>query len=82
MSFHGRKWTAKEVWPEPTRAIRPYYNDLVVHGEHLYGFDSSFFTCVSARTTASRNWKTRGYGNGQVLMLPDQDLLVDPDRNR
>ncbi len=68
-------WTAKPFWPEPTRAIRPYYNDLVVHGTHLYGFDSSFFTCVALDDGKSQ-WKTRGYGNGQVLLLPDQDLLV------
>jgi outer membrane protein assembly factor BamB len=71
----GDKWSAKDVWPEPSIAIRPYYNDLVVHGEHLYGFDGNFFTCVSLSDGKSR-WKTRGYGNGQVLLLPDQDLLV------
>lgn len=75
VSRTGEGWTAKEVWPAPTRAIRPYYNDLVVHGEHLYGFDGNFFTCVSLSDGKSK-WKTRGYGNGQVLLLPDQDLLV------
>lgn len=68
-------WTATEVWPTPTRAIRPYYNDLVVHGEHLYGFDGSFFTCVSL-SDGKGKWKARGYGNGQVLLLSDQDLLL------
>jgi outer membrane protein assembly factor BamB len=71
----GDVWTANEVWPEPTRAIRPYYNDLVVHREHLYGFDGSFFTCINLVDGKSK-WKTRGYGNGQVLLLPEQDLLV------
>ena len=75
VSRTGEGWTAKEVWPAPTRAIRPNYNDLVVHGEHLYGFDGNFFTCVSLSDGKS-SWKTRGYGNGQVLLLPDQDLLV------
>ncbi|HLJ10732.1 MAG TPA: PQQ-binding-like beta-propeller repeat protein [Planctomycetaceae bacterium] len=68
-------WTVAEVWQEPSRAIRPYYNDLVVHGGHLYGFDSNFLTCVSLETGKSA-WRTRGYGNGQVLLLSDQDLLL------
>ncbi len=68
-------WIAKEFWSNPTRAIRPYYNDLVVHGEYLYGFDNNFFTCVSL-SDGKAKWKTRGYGNGQVLLLTDQDLLL------
>ena len=68
-------WMAKEIWSNPTRAIRPYYNDLVVHGEHLYGFDTNLFVCVSLSDGRGK-WKARGYGNGEVLLLPDQDLLL------
>jgi outer membrane protein assembly factor BamB len=71
----GDAWTTKDVWGAPTRAIRPYYNDLVVHQGHIYGFDNAFFTCVSLEDGKSR-WKARGYDNGQVLLLPDQDLLL------
>jgi outer membrane protein assembly factor BamB len=63
----------EEVWT--TTAISPYYNDLVVHKGHLYGFDGFFFTCVELEEGKSR-WRARGYGNGQVLLLPDQDLLI------
>jgi outer membrane protein assembly factor BamB len=66
-------WTTQEVWT--TRAIKPYYNDLVVHREHLYGFDHNFLTCVSLADGKTK-WRARGYGNGQVLLLPDQDLLL------
>jgi outer membrane protein assembly factor BamB len=75
VSQTGDGWKANEVWPTPTRAIRPYYNDLVVHGENLYGFDNNFFTCVSL-ADGNAKWKARGYGNGQVLLLTDQDLLL------
>jgi outer membrane protein assembly factor BamB len=73
--IHHKKdgWSAEEVWT--TRAINPYYNDMVVHKGHLYGFDGIFFTCVSLEDGTSK-WRTRGYGNGQVLLLPDQDLLL------
>ncbi|MGE5195503.1 MAG: PQQ-binding-like beta-propeller repeat protein [Deltaproteobacteria bacterium] len=75
VTLEGDEWTAREVWPVPTRAIRPYYNDLVVHQEHIYGFDGAFFTCVDLENGRAK-WKARGYGNGQVLLLPDQDRLL------
>jgi outer membrane protein assembly factor BamB len=69
----GDSWGAQQVWQ--TKAIKPYYNDLVVHKGHLYGFDGSFLTCVSLEDGQGR-WRARGYGNGQVLLLADQSLLL------
>lgn len=69
----GDAWVAQEVWT--TRAIKPYYNDLVVYQGHLYGFDANFFTCVSLEDGKGK-WKARGYGNGQVLLLAEQGLLL------
>jgi outer membrane protein assembly factor BamB len=69
----GDSWTVTEAWS--TKAINPYFNDLVVHHDHLYGFDNSFLTCVSLADGTSR-WRARGYRSGQVLLLPDQDLLL------
>ncbi|HLJ96044.1 MAG TPA: PQQ-binding-like beta-propeller repeat protein [Gemmataceae bacterium] len=69
----GDGWETQEVWT--SRAINPYFNDLVVHRGYLYGFDGNFFTCVSLEG-GEKKWRTRGYGNGQVLLLADQDLLL------
>jgi outer membrane protein assembly factor BamB len=69
----GDKWTAEQVWE--TTAVSPYYNDAVVHKGHLYGFNGIFLTCVDLKN-GKLAWKERGYGAGQVLLLPDQDLLV------
>jgi outer membrane protein assembly factor BamB len=67
-------WTSNEVWT--SRAIRPYFNDLVVYGDNLYGFDGNmFFTCVALEDGTS-HWRARGYGSGQVLLLQDQALLL------
>jgi outer membrane protein assembly factor BamB len=66
-------WTNTEAWS--TKAISPYYNDLVIHKNHLYGFDGPFLVCVSLEDGKGK-WRARGYNNGQVLLLPDQDLLV------
>jgi outer membrane protein assembly factor BamB len=73
VSREGDSWSVQEVWT--TRAIKPFYNDLVVHEGHLYGFDGPFFTCVSLKDGKGK-WRERGYGNGQVLLLADQGLLL------
>jgi outer membrane protein assembly factor BamB len=67
-------WKTDEVWT--TTAVAPYYNDVVVHKDHIYGFHTNpFFVCVSL-ADGKQKWKERGYGSGQVLLLPDQDLLL------
>jgi hypothetical protein len=69
----GSAWSTKEVWA--TKSISPYFNDLVVHKDHLYGFDGPFFLCAKL-DDGSRRWRIRGYGAGQVLLLADQELLL------
>jgi outer membrane protein assembly factor BamB len=64
---------AKEIWT--STAISPYFNDFVVHKGFLYGFDGNFFVCVNLEN-GDGCWRERGYGNGQVLLLADQDLLL------
>jgi outer membrane protein assembly factor BamB len=66
-------WATEEIYT--TRAIKPYFNDLVVYNSNAYGFDSAFFTCVGADDGQVR-WRVRGYGSGQVLLLEDQGLLL------
>ncbi len=66
-------WDTKELWT--SRALRPYFNDFVVHNDHIYGFDGPFFVCVDLKDGKSK-WRQRGYGNGQVLLLPKQNLLL------
>ncbi len=66
-------WPIKEQWT--TKTIKPYYNDLVVSGDQLYGFDGNIFMCVGLDDGQIR-WRKRGYGNGQVLLLADQNLLL------
>jgi outer membrane protein assembly factor BamB len=66
-------WAVREV--SKTRTLKPFFNDLVVHQDHLYGFDIHAFTCVGLEDGRMK-WRARGYGNGQVLLLADQDLLL------
>jgi len=66
-------WAAHEVWA--SRAIKPNFNDLVVHAGYVYGFDGDILTCVSL-DGGQKQWRARGYGNGQVLLLADQALVL------
>ena len=66
-------WTVEEVWQ--TKAISPYFNDMVIYDDHLYGFDGAFLVCVSL-DKGKRCWKERDYGAGQVLLLDDQGVLL------
>lgn len=71
--YEGPDWSIKELWT--TKAIKPYYNDLVIDGDYLYGFDGNIFMCVGL-TDGKMQWRARGYGNGQVLLLIDDEILV------
>jgi len=66
-------WKVEERWT--SRGLKPFYNDLVVHKSHAYGFDGSILAAIDL-TDGERKWKGGRYGNGQLLLLPDQDLLL------
>jgi hypothetical protein len=69
----GSQWTAKERWTSP--ALKAYFNDFVVHEGHAFGFDGSILACIDLEDGA-RKWKGGRYGHGQLILLPDQDLLI------
>lgn len=69
----GDQWKAEEIWT--SRGMKPYFNDLVVHEGHAYGFDGSILACIDLKDGA-RKWKGGRYGNGQMLLLRDQNLLL------
>jgi len=67
------QWHIDVKWT--TRDLKPDFNDFVEHKGFLYGFDSNIFECVDL-ATGKRKWKGGRYGNGQVLLLPDEDQLL------
>lgn len=66
-------WSATSRWF--TNGLKPYFNDFVVHKGHAYGFDGSLLACIDV-ADGTRQWKGGRYGNGQLVLLPDQDLLL------
>lgn len=71
---HGQEgWAVEERWT--SNALKPYFNDFVIHKGHAYGFDGSILACVNL-ADGKRKWKGGRYGQGQMILLADQDLLL------
>ena len=71
---HGAAdWTVEPRWTSP--ALKPYFNDFVVHDGYVYGFDGRILACIDLQD-GQRKWKGGRYGNGQLVLLAEQDLLL------
>jgi len=66
-------WTVEERWT--SRGLKPYFNDFVVHEGHAFGFDGNILSSINLEN-GERKWKGGRFGNGQLILLPDQDLLL------
>ena len=69
----GGGWAVEERWT--SRRLKPSFSPVVVHQGHVYGFDGNFLTAIDVED-GTRKWKGGRYGSGQLLLLPDQDLLL------
>jgi outer membrane protein assembly factor BamB len=73
VNHSGDEWSTEQRWA--THKIKPYFNDFVVFNGYFYGFDLNKLVCFNVED-GSEIWRTSGYGNGQVLLLTDQGLLL------
>ena len=67
------EWAVEERWT--SFDLKPYFNDFVIHKGHVFGFDARILSCIDLEN-GERKWKGGRYGNGQLVLLPDQDLLL------
>ncbi len=61
----GGKATVEELWK--TRTMKNHFNNAVLVGDHLYGFDNATFKCLSV-ATGEQTWASRGLGKGSLLV--------------
>ena len=66
-------WTVEERWTSD--GLNPYFNDFVVNDDHAFGFAGSSIACIDLKD-GNLKWKGGRYGHGQLVLLPDQDLLL------
>jgi hypothetical protein len=66
-------WKVEERWT--SIGLKPYFNDFVLHKGHAFGFDGSILACIDLQD-GKRKWKGGRYGHGQLVLLPDQDLIL------
>jgi outer membrane protein assembly factor BamB len=66
-------WTVEERWT--SNGLKSYFNDLVVHDGYAFGFDGRILACIDVED-GKRKWKGGRYGSGQLVLLPEQDLLL------
>jgi outer membrane protein assembly factor BamB len=69
----GDKWNVTENWT--SKELKPYFNDFVAQGGHVYGFDGNIFTCLDLET-GKRQWKKGRFGYGQALFVGDTGLAL------
>lgn len=65
-------WKITERWI--TGGVTPYFNDIVVHKGHIYGFTGPSLTCIDIQN-GKHIWRGGRYG-GQLILLADQDLIL------
>jgi outer membrane protein assembly factor BamB len=66
-------WNSEERWE--SGGLKPSFNDSVIHNGHAYGYNGGILACIDLQD-GKRIWKGGRYGNGQLLLLADQDLLL------
>ena len=69
----GSAWTTTKIWT--TKNLKSPFNDYVLHDGYIYGFDNTFFSCVDAKT-GEKKWRKGKYGQGQVLLVAAQGMLI------
>jgi outer membrane protein assembly factor BamB len=73
----GGRAVVEELWK--TRAMKNHFNNAVLVGDHLYGFDNATFKCLSV-ATGEPTWAQRGLGKGSLLVADGNLLVVLSDK--
>lgn len=67
------RWNVEEKWT--STGLKPYFSDYVIHKGYAFGFDGAILSCIDL-DDGTRKWKGGRYGQGQLVLLADQDALL------
>jgi outer membrane protein assembly factor BamB len=67
-------WSTEERWT--SEDFVPNFTDFVVHKGHVFGFDWGTLACIDLNS-GKKKWRAPQHGYGQIVLLPDQDLLLE-----
>jgi outer membrane protein assembly factor BamB len=67
------QWTVSRQWE--TTALKPGFNDFVIHEGHIFGLDDGILCCLDA-ASGQRLWKKGRFGHGQLLLLASPPRLI------
>jgi len=71
---HGSSgWTTEERWT--SEDMNCSFTDFVIHKGHAFGFDWGTLACIDLND-GKRKWRSARHGYGQIVLLPDQDVLL------
>ena len=66
-------WTTEERWT--SEEFNANFTDFVIHKGYIYGFDYGTLACIDV-SNGKQKWKSPKHGYGQIVLLPDQDVLL------
>lgn len=69
----GDQWSISENWT--TTQLRPSFNDSLVHGDLIFGFNQNIFGCIDANN-GKRLWHGGRYGFGQAVLLKNSGTIL------
>ena len=71
------QWTVETLWENPS-VLKTKFTNIVVHEGYAYGLSDGILECVDM-ATGDRNWKSKRYRHGQIMLVGDQLLVVAED---
>jgi len=66
-------WTIEERWT--SEDLNCNFTDFVIHKGHAFGYDWGTLACIDLND-GKRKWRAARHGYGQLVLLPDQDVLL------
>jgi outer membrane protein assembly factor BamB len=70
-------WATEQVWASQG-ALKTKFANVVIHDGHAYGLSDGILECVRL-TDGGRAWKRGRYGQGQIMLVGEQLLVLGED---